>query len=173
MRRGFVASAVVLILALVGFSLLLSAPHFQTVEAQSLSPPTVPNDICEEHETDAKVQTFFNAIIKENSSSAYDELVRQSAFLPTEKEQIAMQMRNRLAEVSVRYGEMLDYKKYGTRRIDEDIVLSQYILKCENAPILWTFGFYRKQTTSDITNDAPWLLFQLNLDTDVRVLMRP
>ena len=170
MKKSFVASAVVLILALVCFPLLPSLP-LQTEGAESQTPITVPNDLSGEHETDVRIQAFFNALMKENSISVYEELFRQSLSTPTEVEQLSVQYRNRLAEVSVRFGGMVDYKKYDTQWIDEDIVLIRYILKYENSPMIWTFGFYRTPTTTmGITNDNPWRLIAAHFETDLRPL---
>ena len=172
MKKSFVVSAVVLILALVCFPLLPALP-LQTEVAESQSPITVPNDPSGEHETDVRIQAFFNALMKENSSSAYDELLRQSLFTPIEAAQLSTQFRNRLAEVSVRFGGIVDYKKYETKWIDEDIVLSRYILKHENSPTTWMFGFYRTPTTTTgITNDNPWRLIVINIEADVRHLLK-
>jgi len=165
MKKGFVASAVVLILALVCFPLLSPLP--QTVEAQSQTL----NDTNMEHETDAIIQTFFNSIIKENSSSAYDELFRQSIFTPVEVEQLSTAFRNRLAEVSVRFGKILDYKKHDTKRVDDNVVLSRYILKGENGPTIWSFGFYRNPTTG-ITNNNHWQLIELYFDAELFQLLQ-
>jgi len=172
MKKGFVASAVVLILALVCFPLLPALP-LQTEGAESQTPITVPNDPSGEHETDVRIQAFFNALMKENSFSAYDELLRQSVFTPIEAAQLSTQFRHRLAESSMRFGGIVDYKKYDTKWIDEDIVLSRYILKNENAATLWTFVFYRTQTkTTGITNNNQWLLIAAYFESDVRLLLK-
>ena len=155
--------------ALICLLLLLPALPFRTVEAQSQ--PL--NDTSGEHETDAKIQVFFDALMKGESSSAFDELFRQGTFKsPIEKEQASTMMRGRLGEASVRLGEILDYKIYDTKRIDEDIVLSRYILKFEDGPTLWTFMFYRKPTAAGITNDNPWRLVAINFDGDLRLLLQ-
>ena len=173
MKKGFVAPAIVLVLAVLCFPLLFPSSLFQTVEAQSLIPTTVPHDTSGKHETDVRIQVFYDALMNGNSASAYDEFVRQSLFTPIEVEQLSTQFRNRHTELSIRFGKIVDYKMYDTKWIDEDTVLSRYILKHENSPLVWMFGFYRKPTTTTgIANDNPWMLISVNFDTDLRLLQQ-
>ena len=158
--------------ALICLLLLLPSLPFRMVEAQSQTPTQTLNDTSEEHETDAIIQVFFDALMKGNSTSAFDELFRHSVFLPTEVEQLSMMIRNKLAELSIRNGKILDYKKINTKRIDEDFVLGLYITKSEKAPQIWVFAFYRNPTTTGITNDNPWALVQFNLEADLRLLLQ-
>jgi len=173
MKKGFVASVIVLVLAVLCFPLLFPSSPFQTVGAESLTPITVLNDPGGKHETDARIHVFFDALMKGNTASAFDEIFRQStAKSPLEKEQFSMMMTGRVNEMSVRLGKMLDYKIYDTKWIDEDIVFSRYILKCEDGPAVWTFMFYRTPTTTTgITNNNPWRLHTITFEGDLRPLL--
>jgi len=154
--------------ALICFLMLLPFLPFLPVGAQ----PTPPSDSGREPEVDMKIRLFFEAL-KGNSTSTFEELLRHSPYDSFDTRQTLPELRKKIEELLLNYGGILNYERYDTKRIGEDLVLSRYILKCENGPIVWTFAFYRKPaaTTTSITGSNTWMFQQLHFDTDLRSLL--
>ena len=155
--------------ALVCFLLLLYSPLFFPAGAQSASQ----SDTVREQEVETRIQAFFTALMRNNSVSAFNELLSQSPYGSFETGTALAELRKEIDDLSVQYGTILNYERYDTKRIGEDVVLSRYILKCDNGPVIWTFAFYRKpaMTTGLTSASNPWMFFQLHFDTDLRSLL--
>jgi len=153
--------------------LLLSMLQFHPADAQSQPIPPSLSDTSREQEIDSRLKTFFETLARGNSTSAFDELLRQSPFGTYEAGQASNELRKKIDDLSVQYGGMLNHEKNDFKRIGDDIVLTRYISKHENSPIIWTFAFYRKPAlTTSITNTNPWMFVQLHFDTDLRLLLK-
>ena len=161
LHRSFCGMGVVLI------GILLVLPFFQLFPVGAQSPSL--NDGAGEHETDVKIRNFFDALARGSSTSAFDELLRQSPYGSFDAGQASVELQKKVAEMSGQYGGILHYEKYDAKRIGEDVILTRYILKYDNAPIIWTFAFYRKPTKT--TSNATWMFVQLHFDTDLRLLL--
>jgi len=155
--------------ALVCFLLLLPSFHFFPVGAQS----TTLSDASREQEIEARIHTFFNALMRSNSATAFEGLLSQSPYSSFETGTVLPELRKEVDDLSDQYGNILNYEKFVTKRIGEDIVLSQYILKCDKGPVIWTFAFYRKPAMpGSISSGAgTWMFVQLHFDTDLRTLL--
>jgi len=134
--------------------------------------PQPPGDNGREQEVDAKIRAFFDALSRGNSIAAFDELLRQSPFGSADAVQAQRELRNKVDELSIQFGVILNYEECDTKRIGKDIIVARYILKYENAPVIWSFAFYRKPVAStSITNTNAWTFVQLHFDTDLRFLL--
>ena len=159
--------------ALICFLLLLSSFQFPPVGAQSQPLTSSLIDTGREQEIDARIRTFFETLARGSSTSAFDELLRQSPFSNYEAGQASAELRKKTDELSVQYGGMLNHEKCDFKRIGDDLVLTRYISKHENSPIIWTFAFYRKPAgATSITNPNTWMFIQLHFDTDLRLLLK-
>jgi hypothetical protein len=72
-----------------------------------------------------------------------------------------------------RLGAILSFEKLDTKRIGTSITLVQYVLMYDRHPVVWTFAFYRKpSSTPSITTSSPtWVLVELRFDTDMKSLL--
>ena len=154
--------------ALVCFLLVL--PSLRLLPAGAQSPSLT--ETGREYEADVKIRAFFDSLIRGNST-AYDELLRQSPFGSSDAVQAVTELRNKVEELQTQVGGILAYEKYDTKRVGEDVFLVRYILKYEQAPVIWTFTFYRKPalTTSISSPNSAWMFIQLNFDADIKNLL--
>ena len=155
-------------IALICFLLLLPFLPFRPVGAQS-QPPT---DTSREQEIDAKIKSFFEILARGNPSLAFDGLLSQSPYSTLDAGQASTELRSTVDELSTRLGGILNYERYDTQRIGDDIILTRYVLKYENAPVVWTFAFYRKPALSPSVPSNSWMFVQVHFDTDLRLLLR-
>ena len=154
--------------------LLLSMLQFHPADAQSQPIPPSLSDTSREQEIDSRMKTFFETLARGNFAPAFDELLRQSPFSNYETGQASAELREKIEKLSTQYGGMLSHEKLDFQRIGDDIVLTRYISKHENSPIIWTFAFYRKpaQTTGLTSTSATWMCVQLHFDTDLKLLLK-
>ena len=151
--------------ALIGCLLLLPSLPFFPAGAQT---PSL-ND-----EVDVQINAFFTAFSSSrgNPFSALEDLLRQSPYDFSETGQAMTELRKKTEELSEQYGGILHHEKYDTKEIGKDIIVSRYILKYENGPVVWTFVFYRKPAmTTSLTSLNTWMFVQLHFDTDLRSLL--
>ena len=150
--------------ASVCFLLLLPCFRLLPVGAQLQTSVDASRDL----EFDTKIRDFFDTIKRGNSSLALEELLRQSPLDSSNASSHLTELRNKIEEMKERFGEILRWEKYETKRIGEDIILIRYILKYERYPVIWTFTLYRKPSvSSSITNTNPWGLIELHFDTNL------
>jgi len=155
--------------ALICVLLLLSSLQFIPVGAQSQSM----SDTGRESDVDVKIRDFFDTLVRGNSSSAFDALLRQGPLGSSDAAQASTELRNKVDELQTQLGNILKYEKYDTKWIGEDVLLIRYILKYEHAPVIWTFTLYRKPAmTPSMTNpNTTWMFIQLHFDTDMKILL--
>jgi len=152
---------------LVCFLLLLSALRLAPVDAQQ-PPPSA--DTNREQELDTKISAFFTAFMRGNTESAFQELLWQSPFGSASAGSALVDLRNKAEETKTEFGDIYRWEKFETKRFGEDVVMVRYVLKHEQYPVLWTFVFYRKPsstTSMTMTNPNAWVLVQLRFDTDI------
>ncbi len=132
-------------------------------------------------EFDEKIQSFFDFLRGGNTAMAFDTLLQNSPLGAVTASGQITDMRARFEDTkSSLYGDILAWEKHGTKRIGEDIAVVRYILKCENYPMIWTFTFYRKPTTTNLvsvttgpkatTNSNPWTLIEMRFDSNLDLL---
>ena len=148
-------------IAAVAVCLLLLFPIFRLI-AQ------VPPDAGKEQELSARIQTFFTALSRGNSASAFEELLRQSPLNSPNAGMELTKVRNKVEECKNQFGEIVRWEKYDCKQIGEDIIVIRYILKYDQYPVIWTFAFYRKpSSTSSLSSSSIWTLVEVDFGTNL------
>lgn len=154
--------------ALICSLLLLPTVRIIQVDAQS---PMNAADASREATLDPKIVSFFETLKRGNSLSAFDDLLYQSPLGSSSAGSQTSELQKQVDELRKDFGDILNWDKYETKRMGEDVVVIQYILKYEQCPVIWSFAFYRKPTTASsvtITNPSnPWVLVELRFDTHI------
>jgi hypothetical protein len=146
--------------------LLLLLLVLRFLPADALSQPAI--DINREQELDTRIRTFFGALSRENSSSAFEELLRGSPLGSSNANLQTTDLRNKVDELGQQFGGIIDWEEYEIKRMGKDVIVMRYILKYDQYPIIWTFAFYRKPTsTSSLTTSNSWVLIELRYDTNI------
>ena len=154
---------------LVCFLLLLPTYRFLTVDAQQ-----TPVDASREHEVEMKIRTFFDGLKREiaasaSTSPAFDELLRQSPFSAPGAGSQLVPLRTRVDEMKKDFGEILNWEKHEIKQFGTDVVVVRYVLKHDSYPVMWSFTFYRKPSTSPTSPIIhPWVLVELQVETNFR-----
>ena len=155
------------------FLLLLPALRFIPVDAQT----TPVADPASERELDMRIQTFFRALGKVNSS-ALEEFLRRSVFSTSGMDSPSVeQLRIEIDKAKTEFGEIIDFERIESKQIGTDVFVIRYILKYEQHPVMWKFTFYRKpSSTSGLTTPSipsplatpnPWVLIDLRFNIDM------
>ena len=122
-------------------------------------------------EFDAQILTFFEAL-KRGSSTAFDELLRGSSLGAPEGTTQLNAIRTKLDDLPPQFGNILAWEKVDVKRIGTSIALVRYVLMYERYPIVWTFSFYRRpSSTSGMTTTGTWVLVELHFETDLKKLL--
>ena len=152
-----IATAFVLLL------LVLSTLWLVPTDAQLT--PTL--DISREQGLDARITDFFTSLKRGNLASAFDELLQQSAFASPSAEPQVSEYKKEAERAGRQFGEIQNWERFESRQIGSDIVLVRFILKYDRHPVMWTFLYYRKpSSTLSVTSPGTWELFQLYFDTN-------
>jgi len=117
-------------------------------------------------EIDNRIETFFGALMRGSSGSAFEDLLQGSSLgAPSAAPQVVA-LRTKVDELKL-FGAILHWERYDTRSIGTDVSVVRYILKYDQHPVIWTFVFYRKPSgTSSITSaNNPWVVLELRFDT--------
>jgi hypothetical protein len=147
--------------ALVFLLLLLPTLRLMPTDAQ-LAPTT---DISRELGLDVKILDFFMGLKRGNHTPALEELLRQSSYGSSNAETQLSNLRKEIEKAGTLFGEIQTWEKYEVRQIGSDIILVRYILKYDRYPVMWTFLFYRKpSSTLGMTGSSPWELIELYFD---------
>jgi len=150
---------------LICFLLLLPALRFMPADAQSQSTSA---DISRDIELDDRVRAFFDSLQRENLSAAFEGLLVQSPLSSPAAMQQHTDLRNKVAEARNQFGEILNWEKYDTKPIGTDVVIVRYVLKYDQYPVIWTFMFYRKPSSSPgIPNPNRWVVVGLQFDPNL------
>lgn len=152
--------------AWVGLWVLFLALPLTSTDAQTLTTA----DSSREAELDAKIDTFFDALMRDNTVSAFDELLRGSAYGTPETAEKRDQLRRETDAFKEQFGAIVRWEKYETTMVGEDVLILRSILKYEQYPVMWTFTFYRKPVpaTSLFTPGTNlWTIIALDFSTQL------
>ena len=70
-----------------------------------------------------------------------------------------------------RYGKYRAFERIDAKRIGQDLVLTRYLYKCENYPVVWYFTYYRDFKRSETVADSNnWVLIGVRFDTELELL---
>ena len=134
----------------------------------------------EEASLDRRVEAFFSSLEQANTSTAtetaFENLFQDGTQVSRTSSEALENMSSRFIELSSssELARMLGSEKIGAKRVGRDVILLKYLTKHDNAPLLWSFTFYRppSRTTGSITSTpTTWNLILVRLDTDLESAM--
>jgi len=148
---------------LVFFLLLFPALRLTPTEAQITST----TDVSREQGLDVRIQDFFTSLKRGNLTPAFEEFLKHSSYGSSSAEPQVSDLRKEVEKAGTQFGEIQNWEKYEVKPIGSDIILVRYILKYDRHPVMWTFLFYRKpSSTLTIASPSTWELIQLYFDTN-------
>jgi len=165
-HKNLVITGAILLCAL----LLLPSLRLFPVGAQITPVTDVNRDV---HDT--RIVSFFEALKRGNSASAFEGLLSGSPLGAPEASMQATELRRRVEGLQPEFGDIITQERLDSKPIGANITLVRYVLMYEHYPVVWTFAFYRKPTSttgmaaSPATN--PWVLVELHFDTDLKSLL--
>lgn len=151
---------------------LLLLPLFRILPVGAQTQPVTDTN---RDEFDDRITAFFDALrtSRVNSASALNELLRGSPLGAPEADGAVDALRSRVDELREQFGTIHTYERLDARRIGTSITIVRFVLMYERYPVVWTFTFYRKpSTTPSVTGSLPnpAVLIQLHFDTDIKSL---
>ena len=152
--------------------LLLPSLRFLPVGAQVTSVTDANRDVF-----DTRILPFFEALKRGNSSSVsstFEELLRGSPLGAPEASMQANDLRRRVEGLQVEFGDIITQEKLETKQVGANITIVRYVLMYEHYPVVWTFAFYRKPSTTTgmaTSTSNPPVLVELHFDTDLKSLL--
>ena len=153
---------------LIGFMLFL--PVFRVVQVDAQSPGSATDTNRETTLVDTRIVSFFETLKRGNSFSALEDILIQSPLGSSGAGSQISELQKQVDESRKDFGDILNWEKYDTKRMGEDVVVVQYILKHDQCPVIWSFAFYRKPVSASsmtMTNPNPWVLVELRFDTNI------
>ena len=148
---------------------LLLLPSLRLLPVGVQAQPTDAN----RDEFDVRIQAFFESLRRGPSTPAFDELLRGGPLGTPEAVEESTKLQHSVADLQERLGAILSFEKLDTKRVGTSITLVRYVLMYDRHPVVWTFAFYRKpSSTPSITTPSPtWVLVELHFDTDMKSLL--
>ena len=144
-----------------------SAFRFAFVQAQL-------TDTSLEEQLDRRVESFFRDLEQSTvqSNTAFEELFRDGSTSSRTTSEAVENMSKKFAELnSSEIGRLHSAEKIGTKTVGKDVILLKYLSKHDNAPVVWTFTFYRpprigspSMTSMSNTN---WSVILVRFDTNL------
>jgi len=117
-------------------------------------------------ELDDKIKLFFDDILRDNTTKAFEELLRTSSG----GSELAG-MKSKLEETKTQFGSFRDYERINAKAVGKDLVFVRYLLKCDRHPVVWTFTFYRRPAETGALSTNTWSLIGLRFDTNLDPLI--
>jgi hypothetical protein len=118
---------------------------------------------------DARVTQFFENVSLGQSQIAFADLLAGSQLLKQTdalKDLIA-----RTNDLEAKYGAFRASEKISAKRVGNDLVLMQYLYKCEHFPVAWHFTFYRTpESVETRSKSGAWRVVAVRFDTDLEQL---
>lgn len=97
------------------------------------------------------VEEFFGSIKAGKVAEGYDRLFTGSG-IPTMKPQAVEVLKTQTAGALPMFGKIVGFEKLREEQFGTSIVRLVYVLKCEKAPTIWEFYFYRPQASWFLAN---------------------
>ena len=149
------------------FLLLSSSLRLLPVGAQTQSTDA------NREEFDTRIVAFFDTLQKGPSTSAFYELLRGSPLGAPEASTQSNTLREKIDALQPQFGSILTWERLDIKRIGTSTVLVRYVLMYDYYPVVWTFTFYRKPSSTSsmaISTANQWVLVELHFDTDMKKL---
>jgi len=131
-----------------------------------------PVDINRE-EFEPRIPFFFTTLSRVGSASAFEELLRGSPLDAPEARASLIDLRRSVDNLQTEFGDILTWERLEIKRVGAHIAVARYVLLYEHYPVVWTFTFYRRPTTtpSVVTpTPNPWVLIELHFEMDMKNL---
>ena len=64
-------------------------------------------------------------------------------------------------------GRIQDHEKINEKPVGKDVLLLKYLTKHDNAPVSWSFTFYRSPRAASSPSGTGWSLIFVRFDTDL------
>ena len=143
--------------ALVCFMLLLAVLRIVPAGAQSSV------DSGGIQSLERKIETFFGELRRVTPAPApvFTEFLEHSP-LGSDPSRVS-ELRRDVNAMSSQFGDILGSEKLDTRQIGTNTVVIRYLLLYDQYPVMWSFVFYRKPSTTPGT----WTLVALQFDTNL------
>ena len=116
---------------------------------------------------DRRVETFFNNLEQSSVSAAmaFENLFRDDGSSTTTSRtslEAVEEMGKKFIDLTnSEIGRMQGRERISTKPVGKDVVLLKYLTKHDNAPVAWSFTFYRPPRTN-----TGWSLIRVRFDTD-------
>ena len=131
-------------------------------------------DTSPEEQLDRRVESFFRDLEQSTVSpnTAFEELFRDGGTSPRTTSEAVENMSKKFAELnSSEIGRLHGAEKIGSQQVGKDVFLLKYLSKHDNAPVLWTFTFYRPprigSTSITSTSNTNWNVILVRFDTNL------
>lgn len=113
----------------------------------------------------ARSREFLEDVSLGKAAAAYEQLLAGSP-LATETAAVA-QLVERTAELEKRYGRCWNFERLTARSLGSDVVLINYLYKCERVPLVWRLVWYRTPGAAAAAGGAEaWSVVSVRFDTD-------
>ena len=132
---------------------------------------------------DRKVETFFSELAQSSSplttATVFEEIFRDGSSTQRVSSEAVDLMSRRFMELSSQeIGRLHVPEKIGTTPIGKDVILLRYLTKHDNAPLLWSFTFYRSpwsgsaiSATTTMYPISNWNLIHIRFGTDLESVL--
>jgi len=104
-----------------------------------------------DQEIEGRIIAFFDSLQRGNLSTAFDGLLIQSPLNLSESASQLAELKNKTEEARNQFGEILNWERYDSKQIGADVIVIRYILKYDRYPVIWSFAFYRKPSSSPVS----------------------
>lgn len=109
------------------------------------------------------VEEFFGTVKAARVAEAYDALLTGSG-IPAMTPQAVEVLKTQTASALPMFGKIIGFEKVREEQFGTSIVRLVYVLKCEKAPTVWEFYFYKPQ--------ANWFLANILFNDQFQLLAR-
>jgi len=156
------------------FSVLLGSRFFplsEQVRAQT-TPTTA------EERLDLRVGQFFRDLQSNTpGGTVFADFFRDGSQVVRTASDAVETMSSRYTDLILDIGRLHDFEKIESQTFGNDVIVLRYISKHDNAPVLWSFRFYRPpRPTSTATSTPPsspsgstWNLILVRFDTNFEI----
>ena len=119
---------------------------------------------------DARVAQFLEGVSLGQTPAAYHELLAGSQLLKQTEALAALVAKT--DELKKKYGRYREFERIAAKRVGTNLVLSKYLYKCEDFPVVWYFAFYRTPAPGEPPPEAKstWRVISVRFDTQLEPL---
>jgi hypothetical protein len=143
--------------------LLLLLPSFRIFPLGAQTQPTT--GIARDQDIEARVETFLGTLSSGNATSAIDRFLQMSPLGAPGAAPQRTELRTKIDELEA-FGKIINWERIETKSIGTDVSVVRYVLKYELHPVLWTFVFYRKpSSTTSMPSSNTWVVVELHFET--------